>query len=123
MNCELSYKVDIAVAFTDEQAEFIARAIKTGEKPYEAGEDGVWGKFLRMRAFIEDKTIPLDITISDMDRIILKSLEPYALYNYSDEKVREQATELFYGLTKITELAIDTCYNLNELQQAKPGAD
>jgi hypothetical protein len=120
MNCELSYKVDIAVVFTDKEAEFITEAIKTGDRPYEADNDGVWKKFLSMRAFMEDKTIPLDFTISDIDRVILKSLEPYVIYNHSDIQERQLAIDLFYGLRKMIQLAIDTRQMLNEQPQTNP---
>lgn len=106
MKYSFTYKIDVQFSLTKDEFDLITEAIKHGERSYAANHGEWWyGNMNRFNWWLEEsdsdkEELPLSGTFSQIDRIIMKSLELH-MYRCLTQKDKNICANIFIKFMNI----------------------
>lgn len=118
MQFRIGYHLIIKLSFSDEEFEFITKAITQLKDAKQAiGPGQFWQLNISRRMKNSEDESACTVTIRQIESVLLKAMQPYILYGNKNIEERQLACDIYYQLEKILIEAVEESNMLNDPSQ------
>jgi hypothetical protein len=118
MQFRIGYHLIIKLSFSDDEFEFLTKAItKLKDAKQAIGPGQFWQLNISRRLKNSEDESACTVTIRQVESFLLKALQPYILYGNKDIEERQIARDIYYQLEKIIIEVLDESEMLNDPNQ------